>query len=338
MAKYPFENMVFKGGGVKAQAYVGVIRVLDEKYDVLKNIKRMAGGSSGAIFATIVAISEGHKEVKAIMDDLDFQKVQQKEPDDFPAVLLPVKHLLDEHFGDAFCIHRLINNYGYYSTEYFHDWMKEKIHAAYMRKTGRTIELDYKITFKEFYEVFQKDLVLFGTNVSRHKSFIFSKDHTPDMEVSFAVRVSMSIPLYFETQEFEYPGEGTVDYFGDGGVMRNYPLNVFDVDDVPNYKTLGCLLVVNPTENPRTEIKDVMDFGKSLFETFVAVQDDHYRFFNDTQKNRTCYIDDLGISTYKFNLSKGDKDALEKSGEEAIETFIKGYNERVKDKTEIVKN
>ena len=47
-------NLVFKGGGVRGIAYMGALAILEE-VEVLKNIKRVAGTSSGAIAATMVS-------------------------------------------------------------------------------------------------------------------------------------------------------------------------------------------------------------------------------------------------------------------------------------------
>lgn len=44
--RYPYKNLVFKGGGIRGIAYVGVIEVLDEN-DILQQIERVAGTSAG---------------------------------------------------------------------------------------------------------------------------------------------------------------------------------------------------------------------------------------------------------------------------------------------------
>ena len=53
---YHFKNLVFEGGGVKGIAYVGALEVLD-KEGILKNIKRVAGTSAGAMVAVLVGLN-----------------------------------------------------------------------------------------------------------------------------------------------------------------------------------------------------------------------------------------------------------------------------------------
>ena len=61
------ENLAFKGGGVLGAAYAGVYKALQEvkllgsdkateSFTVYGNVKRVAGTSAGAIFATMVAL------------------------------------------------------------------------------------------------------------------------------------------------------------------------------------------------------------------------------------------------------------------------------------------
>ncbi len=85
------------------------------------------------------------------------------------------------------------------------------------RKTGNR-----KSTFKDFKEKGYKDLRLVGTNLTQNKSVIFSHTCTPNMPVAEAMRISSSVPLFFEAKY--YKGDLHVD----GGLMRNYAISEFD--------------------------------------------------------------------------------------------------------------
>ena len=54
-SKYHFKNLVFEGGGVKGIAYVGALEVLDRE-GILKDIKRVAGTSAGAMVAVLIGL------------------------------------------------------------------------------------------------------------------------------------------------------------------------------------------------------------------------------------------------------------------------------------------
>jgi NTE family protein len=45
---YPYQNLVFKGGGVKGIAYVGALKALEEA-NVMAQITGFAGTSAGSI-------------------------------------------------------------------------------------------------------------------------------------------------------------------------------------------------------------------------------------------------------------------------------------------------
>ena len=48
------------------------------------------------------------------------------------------------------------------------------------------------------------------------------------MEVALAVRISMSIPIFFESIPYQYPGTAEPQFYADGGIMWNYPIGIFD--------------------------------------------------------------------------------------------------------------
>ncbi|CAG2238060.1 unnamed protein product [Mytilus edulis] len=60
---YPFENIVFEGGGLKGVAFCGSIQVLEE-LGIYPKIKRFAGTSAGAIKAALIAVGYNSKETE----------------------------------------------------------------------------------------------------------------------------------------------------------------------------------------------------------------------------------------------------------------------------------
>src|SRR5690606_11605033 len=68
------------------------------------------------------------------------------------------------------------------------------------------------------------DLYVVGTNLSTGYAEFFSHERHPDMPLIEAVRISMSIPLFFAARRFG-PRK---DVYVDGGVILNYPVKLFD--------------------------------------------------------------------------------------------------------------
>lgn len=83
----------------------------------------------------------------------------------------------DESPGPIGDIFRLTNEYGWYKRDKFKAWIEDIIEEK-----------------KEEYNF--KDLYILGTNLSTHFTEIFSYEHTPNMKILQAVRISMSIPLF----------------------------------------------------------------------------------------------------------------------------------------------
>lgn len=77
------------------------------------------------------------------------------------------------------------------------------------------------ITLQELYEKTGNELVVTATCVNRRMQRFFHRNHHPDMPVVTAVRMSMSIPLFFVPLKFDG------DYYVDGGLLNNFPLWVF---------------------------------------------------------------------------------------------------------------
>ena len=70
---YQFKNLVFEGGGVKGIAYVGAIKVLENK-KIMPDIVRVGGTSAGAINAVLVGLGYSSAQTLNIMNKLNFKK------------------------------------------------------------------------------------------------------------------------------------------------------------------------------------------------------------------------------------------------------------------------
>src|SRR5690606_8061931 len=71
-----------------------------------------------------------------------------------------------------------------------------------------------------------KELTLTGWDSTNKQETYFNAQNTPDMPVAVAGRISMSIPVYFRSVDFD-PGDGSgTRSFTDGGVGSNMPTEV----------------------------------------------------------------------------------------------------------------
>ncbi|GLQ74393.1 patatin-like phospholipase family protein [Vibrio penaeicida] len=94
-----------------------------------------------------------------------------------------------------------------------------------------------ELNFREFFDLTGVDLVITGSNITKHRPSVFSKRHTPDFPVAEAVGISMNLPVLFKPVQVEANvptgqyNQRADDYHGmwmDGGVLNNFPLHAFD--------------------------------------------------------------------------------------------------------------
>ena len=166
---YNFRNLVFEGGGVKGIAYAGAMTVLNNE-GILPNIKRVGGTSAGAINAAMFALGYDIDEQRDILRNMNFN------------------NFLDDTWGVARDTTRLVEKYGWYKGDYFHEWMSNLVE--------KKIE-NANATFSDLKLNNLPDLYVYGTNLSTRFGEVFSFEHTPHMRIADAVRISMSIPLFF---------------------------------------------------------------------------------------------------------------------------------------------
>lgn len=338
------ENLVFMGGGVLGVAYPGALDYLFRN-GKLNYLKRVAGTSSGAIAACITSLALSIDEIRETADSLDLQNVPHKGEfetvsviDSAKAILLEnSRDIIETFFGDMNCLYRLVSNYGWYSSEYFYHWLRAVIAEQFNNKKQPPY------TFSDFQkpELHKNDrpfheLYIIGTNLTTGSSQVFSHETTPDMEVALAVRISISIPLFFEAVRIkqESAGGSTLDYFYcDGGVLNNYPIRLFDsyrystkLVRGANMQTLGVRF---KSSNPVNNISNLLDYIWSLVTAYTHVQQDNY-YNSPLDIIRSISIDPAGISPIDFSLSPTVRKMLYQQGYAAAAEFFhnkhKTYN------------
>lgn len=202
------------------------MQVLEDK-GVTAKIENVAGTSSGAIVGTLLSMGYNATEMKDIMYNMKVQRFND---------------------GGWFFIggqHRLRKHFGWYKGVALERWIGDLI----QQKTGNA-----DITFRQLHELALKDkryknIYITATNLTRQKLEVFSWQTYPDMCIKTAVRASFSVPLYFEATLLDSNGHEVnknsvvpCQAYVDGGIVANYPLNIFD-NGTPNMETLGLDLV-----------------------------------------------------------------------------------------------
>lgn len=311
------ENLVFEGAGIRGIAYSGVIHQLENE-GILKNITKVGGTSAGAITALMVSLGYNSSEIFKIISDTKFQKFND---------------------GEFFFIggfSRLKSRYGWYKGDEFSKWLEKIVED----KTENP-----EITFAELNNKGFKDLYVTATCLNKQKLLIFSADSYPQMKIKDAVRISMSIPLYFEAVFIDSSGKlyktqnskKDLDTVVDGGIIGNFPIFMFDslyLDPsnqshrIPNYKTIGIRIDTDEQiqsdslsrELMPIEINTISDYLMAFY--VLTLENLNRNKLIPEDWERTISVSSAGISPRIKKLSKDQKEALIKNGEDYTELFI----------------
>jgi NTE family protein len=294
---YPYQNLVFKGGGVKGIAYVGALKALEEA-NVMTQITGFAGTSAGSIVSALAACRISSDALNTFLGQTNYEDFKDK--------------------GGIFnYLKDLTENFGAYEGDYFlNDWFKTFLQQQ---------NIDPEITFAGVKSQFGTTLKVFSTDLNTQTIQEFSVDTTPNVQIAYAVRASMSIPLFFRAWQF--PDSNPNDHiFVDGGVMYNYPIDCFDSSNTNPDQTLGFFLTdLSGTPTP----PNILTFGfshietyiKSVFESLMNSQDLMIQN-NNFEEKRTIQINDLGISATNFSITPQQVQALYNSGYNATKQFV----------------
>lgn len=297
---YPYRNLVFEGGGVKGVAYGGVLEVL-ELSAITPQITNVAGTSAGSITATLVSLGYTAAEFIEKMMDLDFTTLEDGNDIEGPF--------------------RLIKHYGWFKGDAFLGKMEQYIAEKTADQNGRA-------TFRDFNDQNFKSLRVFSTNLSQQRLDEFSFEKTPDVAVADAVRMSMSIPFFFEAVRRK---DG--DVYCDGGVLDNYPIETYDTSEIRADEQAGRMMHVR-TPNPATlgfhlgtldqaalNINHVTRFAAAVFDAILNIQNILLKA-TPGDELRTVFIDTLGIGTTDFKITAAQKVALIEQGRIATANYL----------------
>ena len=280
----PIKHLVFEGTGVRNAVYAGGLLALEEA-GLFADVESAAGTSSGAIVATMVSLGYTPAEVASEILALDFSKLL-----DGAAITGPL---------------RLLTRYGWHKGDYF----LEQIQAIIAKKTGNP-----RSTFAECRAHGYKPLRVIGCNITKRAVRIFPDDTSQTMAVADAVRISMSIPLFFAA----VPYQG--DIYVDGGVMWNYPLGLFDRLGEPNNATLG-FHVKNTPLPASSSTWTPHDYFAGLFESLIRQQEADL-VNRPLDHARTVTVADGGIGLAEFNIDRAGKQSLIDAGRVATRRFL----------------
>jgi NTE family protein len=322
-AQENYVDLVFEGGGVKGIGLAGAVETLEERGYIPQNV---AGTSAGAISAALLAAGYSAAELKELIIGLDYRQFEDRAWEDkIPLVERSLSMLLD---------------LGLYEGERFVAWIRDLLAAKGVHTFADLVHPDYADDPK-----YRSRLQVIASDVTTHELLILPRDahklglEPDELDVGLAVRMSMSIPVFFEPVRLEHSKTGQTHLIVDGGMLSNYPVWLFDsLDQVPDWPTFGLLLVEPKPEvqigarltKPSREHthargpKAVVDYVKALAQTMMEAHDRLY--VEQANYARTIPIPTLGVGTTEFDLAPDRALALYDSGRKAADKFLSTWD------------
>jgi NTE family protein len=312
------KNLVFEGAGIRGIAYAGAIQALEEN-GITNNIEKVGGTSAGAISSLLFVLGYSSSEMDSIISETDFEDFNDG------------KYIF---FGG---ISRTKNNYGWYRGEKFKEWIGTLI----KNKTG-----DTETTFWELHQKGYRDLYVTATCLNKQQLVFLSHETYPKMKVKDAVRISMSIPLYFQAVFVDNMGRtyseqnenNDLDLMVDGGIIGNFPIHIFDTYKfdsldkeirIPNYETLGIRIDSDPQIREDSlsrklapyPIEDFTDYISAFY--IMVIENLNRNNLTKDDWNRTVSVSSVGITPKIKKLTTEQKEMLFRSGKESTENYFR---------------
>jgi predicted acylesterase/phospholipase RssA len=263
-------NLAFSGGGMKGIAYIGSLKYIEESKI---QIKAASGTSAGAIFAYFTVLGLKYKQIKNIFYKVNLGEFQNLSVDN------------------------LLLKFGLDDGKKITDFLKAMITAT----TGKE-----STTFGELYEKTKKELVIVGSCIDQEcagPEYFTYKTH-PNMKLVDALRITISIPIYYEYCIYENKR------YVDGALFDNLPSTYFnDQDNTISFKL-----------NDNSEL-DCSTLDKYIFHLLNTAV---FAMQNKKLKKNIITIN-TNNNILNFNLTNEEKDILIDIGYNATKSFFESF-------------
>ena len=288
---------VFSGGGVKAYAYLGVLKSIEENR---LSLERVAGTSAGAIIAALVAAQYKESEIKEIITGIDLNTFL-----DAPRItkLIPYSKWILLYFKKGL---------------YKGDVLEQFLYLHLARKGIYT----FKHIEKDYLKVVISDLSLGRLIVLPDDLYPVYGIDPNHFSVAKAVRMSAGFPYFFMPKEMKNK-KNQKSIIVDGGLLSNFPLWLFDPSQmIPKRPILGVKLT-DANKHPTRQIDNAFEMFSALFSAMKQAHDT--RYISKSKTENVVFIPVENTDTLAFDLDKQAQDKLITNGKNYTDRFLQRW-------------
>jgi NTE family protein len=314
-------DLVLEGGGMKGIGLGGAVRRLMRAGYAFE---RIAGSSAGALVGALLAAGAGEQRLAGAMARLQYARVPDRGQPKLP--------LLGEAAG-------LLHRRGAYAGDYVRTFVADELAALGVRTFGDLRRSDpHDDPTRERFQRYK--LVVMATDVTHGRLLRLPWDYEllhldPDEQlVADAVRASISIPLYFEPVDLRDGDSDERTTLVDGGVLSNFPIEIFDRTDavMPRWPTFG-VKVVPGLPDGGAELFPALALPAlppvHLLEQVVAtaiVGNDQTYLQRPCVRRRTIEVDTSALGVVEFDAPQDTRDAVVTNGAVAAGRFLRRWD------------
>ncbi|MDQ0218362.1 hypothetical protein ELQ35_12295 [Peribacillus cavernae] len=291
---------VFSGGGIKGFALVGAVQVLEEKGF---RFCRTAGTSAGSIIAAFITAGYTSNELITMLNEMDVSELLDKRK----------RNCLPIPFLKWLMVYWKL---GLYKGDALEKWISEKLAAKGV------------VTFADLPD---QSLRIIVSDISDGRLVVLPDDLNkygiePDsFPVAKAVRMSCSIPYFFEPVRLKTGNRKADNIFVDGGVLSNFPMWLFDSDNRKKERPVIGIKLNGDEDSKKKphEIDNAIEMFSALFKTMKDAHDS--RYISRKLVKNIIFIPMKGISATEFELTEENRGALINQGRKSTEKFLKKW-------------
>lgn len=317
-------DLVLEGGGVKGLALVGAVSGL---VDAGYSFQRVAGTSAGAIVASVVAAMTAYGEpltsIPDVLKTLDLAALADRGR---PGQLLGplTKFKFGAAAADALDV---VTESGAFLGDRLENWLYDILKDFGVTTFGDLVLEDPGAEKRESSEF---RLVVMASDLTRKRLTRLPWDypiyglHPEKQSVARAVRASAASPFVF--RPVELPGPRGTATLVDGGLLSNYPIDVFDRHDgePQRWPTIGIRLDALGLDSQPEHLKAVegpLALGIAVIETAIeGNQAEHLLSLRN--QSRSIFVPSDGIGSFNFTLTEAQRTELFENGYRAAQEFL----------------
>ncbi|HEY7946663.1 MAG TPA: patatin-like phospholipase family protein [Acidimicrobiales bacterium] len=306
-------DLVLEGGGVKGIGLVGAVTTLSSSgYTFPRVAGTSAGAIAGALVAACMATGKNVSVITDIMTNVDYTKFRDE---------TPLGHL--GLLGEGA---ELLMGRGIYKGDYLLTWLGGQLDNLGVKTFGDLRISDQDDPGSALPENERYRLVVMASDVTSGQLARLPwdcrahYDMDPDaLPIVDAVRASMSIPFFYKP----YVLPGTKATFVDGGMLANFPVEIFDrPDGESRWPTFGVKLSARPKPGATMQpTSNTLQLAIACLETLVD-EHDAYHLDDDRTTQRTIFVDTTGVSATNFDIDKQTQQTLFANGQAAAKLFL----------------